>query len=106
MLTNSLSISRSKDPVRNTAGDYVAYWRYVVDRFRRADVTNVAWGVARLELVVVLEFQTVDEAIPIAVRHDPCAGVNIVASPTADRRGAGLPIPRCPPPWRWSGNLG
>jgi len=21
----------------------VAYWRYVVDRFRRADVTNVAW---------------------------------------------------------------
>lgn len=32
-----------KDPVRNTAGDYVAYWRYVVDRFRRADVTNVAW---------------------------------------------------------------
>jgi beta-mannanase len=32
-----------KDPKRNTAGDYIAYWRYVVDRFRKAGVTNVAW---------------------------------------------------------------
>ena len=32
-----------KDPTRNTAADYVAYWKYVVDRFRKAGVTNVAW---------------------------------------------------------------
>jgi hypothetical protein len=32
-----------KDPLRNMTRDYVAYWRYVVDRFRKADVTNVAW---------------------------------------------------------------
>lgn len=31
------------DPVRNKASDYVAYWRYVVDRFRKAGVSNVAW---------------------------------------------------------------
>ncbi|HEX8912624.1 MAG TPA: glycosyl hydrolase [Humisphaera sp.] len=31
------------DPKRNTAADYVAYYKYVVDRFRRAGVTNVAW---------------------------------------------------------------
>lgn len=32
-----------KDPTRNTAADFVAYWRYTVDRFRKAGVTNVAW---------------------------------------------------------------
>lgn len=32
-----------KNPTRNTAADYVAYWKYVVDRFRKAGVTNVAW---------------------------------------------------------------
>jgi hypothetical protein len=32
-----------KDPTRNTAGDYIAYWKYVVDRFRKAGITNVAW---------------------------------------------------------------
>jgi hypothetical protein len=32
-----------KDPKRNTAADWVAYWKYVVDRFRKAGVTNVAW---------------------------------------------------------------
>jgi hypothetical protein len=32
-----------KDPKRNTAGDYVKYWRYVVDRFRKAGVKNVTW---------------------------------------------------------------
>jgi hypothetical protein len=31
------------DPRRNTTADYVAYWRYVVDRFRKAGVQNVAW---------------------------------------------------------------
>ncbi|HZZ42439.1 MAG TPA: glycosyl hydrolase [Tepidisphaeraceae bacterium] len=31
------------DPKRNTTADYIAYWRYVVDRFRKAGVTNVAW---------------------------------------------------------------
>ena len=33
----------TKDPKRNTAADYVAYWKYVVDRFRKAGVQNVAW---------------------------------------------------------------
>jgi hypothetical protein len=32
-----------KNPTRNTAADYVAYWKYVVDRFRKAGATNVAW---------------------------------------------------------------
>lgn len=32
-----------KDPTRNTAADFVAYWRYTVDRFRKAGVKNVAW---------------------------------------------------------------
>lgn len=32
-----------KDPTRNTAADYIAYWKYVVDRFRKAGVNNVAW---------------------------------------------------------------
>lgn len=32
-----------KNPTRNTAADYVAYWKYIVDRFRKADVQNVAW---------------------------------------------------------------
>ncbi len=32
-----------KDPKRNTAADYIAYWKHVVDRFRKAGVTNVAW---------------------------------------------------------------
>ena len=31
------------DPARNTAAHYVAYWRYIVDRFRKAGVQNVAW---------------------------------------------------------------
>jgi hypothetical protein len=32
-----------KDPTRNTAADFIAYYRYVIDRFRKAGVTNVAW---------------------------------------------------------------
>ena len=32
-----------KDPTRNTAADYIAYWKYIVDRFRKAGITNVAW---------------------------------------------------------------
>jgi hypothetical protein len=32
-----------KDPKRNTAADYLACWKYVVDRVRAADVKNVAW---------------------------------------------------------------
>ena len=31
------------DVEKNTAEDYTAYWRYVVDRFRAAGVDNVAW---------------------------------------------------------------
>ena len=31
------------DPRRNTTGDYIAYWTHIVDRFRAAGVTNVAW---------------------------------------------------------------
>lgn len=31
------------NPTRNTTGDFVAYYRYVVDRFRKAGVDNVAW---------------------------------------------------------------
>lgn len=31
------------EPGRNTAEDYTAYWRYVVERFRAAGVDNVAW---------------------------------------------------------------
>lgn len=31
------------DPDRNTAEEWVQYWRYVVDRFRAAGVDNVAW---------------------------------------------------------------
>lgn len=31
------------DPDRNTAEDFIAYWRYIVDRFRAAGVDNVAW---------------------------------------------------------------
>jgi len=31
------------DPDRNTAEDFIAYWQYVVDRFRAAGVENVAW---------------------------------------------------------------
>ena len=33
----------TKNPNAVTAEDYVKYWRYVVDRFRKAGVTNVAW---------------------------------------------------------------
>ena len=31
------------NPTSNTAADYVAYYRYVIDRFNKAGVTNVAW---------------------------------------------------------------
>lgn len=32
-----------KNPTRNTAADFIAYWRYVVDYFEKASVKNVAW---------------------------------------------------------------
>ncbi|MFG0248965.1 MAG: glycoside hydrolase family 26 protein [Phycisphaeraceae bacterium JB051] len=31
------------NPTRNTAADFIAYYRYVVDRFNKAGVKNVAW---------------------------------------------------------------
>ena len=31
------------DPTRNTTKDFVAYYRYIVERFNKAGVTNVAW---------------------------------------------------------------
>jgi hypothetical protein len=37
------SPSYVKNPHAVTTGDYVNYWRYVVDRFRKAGVANVAW---------------------------------------------------------------